>query len=444
MGIFKAYDIRGTYPDDLDEALACKIGYAAGQVIGGRTWAIGRDIRLSGQALAEAFVDGLRRAGASVVDLGLVATPMLTFSVVRYGFDAGAMVTASHNPKEYNGFKLVRQEGRPVGWDSGIEEIERQVGALASLPEPVPEATVTPRDVLDDYVEHLTTFVRKIEGLTVAVDASHGMAGLYMTQLFERFGARLVPLYFNLDGTFPDHGPNPMKAENLQDLQRTVREAGADVGIALDGDADRVVFVDEQANVIPCDLIIALLAREALSKQSGETVVYDVRSSWAVREEIAALGGKPVMGRVGHSFMKRLLRETNGALAGELSGHYYFRENHFADDGAIAAIKLLNLCCQEGRSLSQLLKPLQRYFASGEVNSDVEDKQAKIAQIKAKFGAGKVAELDGLSVEFGDWWFNVRPSNTEPKLRLTVEARTRELMEQKRDELLAVIRAESH
>jgi len=442
MGIFKAYDIRGVYPTELDEEIARKIGTCAGKLIGGRTIGVGHDMRLSGEALSDAVIDGLLRAGVNVIDLGAIATPMLTFSVVEYGFDGGVMVTASHNPKEYNGFKMVRKEGKPVGWDTGIAEIEKQVATLTKLPDRAPRAKVARRDSLGDYVDHLMSFVRGIKDITVAVDAAHGMAGLYMPKVFARLKAKLVPLYFNLDGSFPDHGPNPMEAENLEDLQHAIREQHADVGIALDADADRVVFIDEQARPIPCDLIIALLAKEALSEHPGQAVVYDVRSSWAVREEIAALGGKPVMGRVGHSFMKALLRETNGVLAGELSGHYYFRDNHFADDGAIAAIKVLNLLCRERKALSELVRPLQRYAASGEINSDVPDKDAKIAEVKAKFGqGGRIVELDGLSVEFADWWFNIRPSNTEPKLRLTVEAKTKPLMEQKRDGLLSVIRA---
>jgi len=443
MALFKAYDIRGLYPSELNEEIARKIGFCFGKLIGGETYGIGRDMRLSGKSLMDALVDGLMRAGIKVIDLGMVATPMLTFSVVKYGLDAGIMVTASHNPKEYNGFKMVRKGGLPVGWDTGIEELQKMVSKLEAMPKPQPEARVTEKSPLEDYITHLLSFVRGAEGLTVAVDTAHGMAALYAETLFEKLNCKLVPLYLDIDGNFPDHEPNPLKPENMRDLQKAVRETNADIGMEFDGDADRVAFVDEQGTIIPCDLIIALLAKEALSESPGRTVVYDVRSSWAVREEIEALGGEAVMGRVGHSFMKGLLRETNGLLAGELSGHYYFSDNHFADDGAIAAIKVINLLCKQKKPLSELVKPLKRYFASGEVNSDVADKEGKIAELKEKFGSGNITELDGLSVEFDDWWFNVRPSNTEPVLRLTVEAKTEDLMEQKRDDLLCVIRSGS-
>lgn len=442
MGIFKAYDIRGLYPGELNEELARKIGYCAAQVVGVGTYAVGRDGRRSGPALSEAFSDGLLRAGCHVVDLGMVATPMLTFAVAHYGYDGGVMVTASHNPKDYNGFKLVRKEGKPVSGDTGIADIESRVVRLGVLPPRPGGARKVQRNCLDDYVGHLMSFVRGIGGLAVVVDASHGMAGVYLPKLFERLEeVSLVPLYFEPDGDFPDHGPNPMEAENLRDIREAVRREGADLGVIFDGDADRVVFIDEQGEPVPCDLVIALLARQALAEHPGAAVVYDVRSSWAVREEVAALGGKPVMGRVGHSFMKALLREVDGVLAGELSGHYYFRENHYADDGAIAAIEVMNLLSRERKSMSALLKPLRRYFGSGEINSDVADKDGKIAEVRKRFAhGGRVIELDGLTVEFDDWWFNLRPSNTEPKLRLSVEAKTRELLERRRDELLQVIR----
>ncbi len=439
MGIFKAYDIRGLYPEELNEELAEKIGLAAGNFFGGKTIVVGRDMRRSGPALAEALIRGLTRAGKDVVDIGSVTTPMVTFAVARYGYDAGLMVTASHNPAKYNGIKLTAKGAEPVSYDTGINQIEEMV-ASGNLPEAPTKGSVTSRDILADYIEHLLTAARDIRGLKVVIDAGNGMAGMLMPPLFEKLDCELVPLYFELDGTFPHHEANPLKPENIVDLQKKVVEVGADVGVAFDGDGDRVAFVDEHGEAISCDLITALIAREVLKDDPGAHIIYDLRSSWVVREEIEAAGGKPVISRVGHSFIKRMMRQKDAAFGGELSGHYYFRENFYCDSGAFALLKVLSLLSTAGKPLSELVRPLKRYYASGEINSEVEDKDAKIEELARLYAAGEAHRLDGLTVEFRDWWFNVRPSNTEPVLRLVVEAKSRERMETMRDQLLARIR----
>ncbi|HUT34058.1 MAG TPA: universal stress protein [Planctomycetota bacterium] len=440
MGIFKAYDIRGVVPEELDEALAEKIGAAAGRFFEGRTVVVGRDMRVSGPAIAEALIRGLTRSGKDVVDVGMVTAPMIPFAVAKYGYDGGIMVTASHNPRQYNGFKLTARGPEPVGYDSGIGEIERMV-TQGTLPPAEKPGSVTRRDVLPDYLEHVLAAAKGVEGLKLAIDAGNGMAGYLMPPLFERIpGVEVVPLFFEVDGTFPNHEGNPLKAENTAELRRKVVETKAQLGVAFDGDADRVVFVDERGQAIPCDLMTALIARQALQESPGSAILYDLRSSWAVREEIEACGGVPVVTRVGHSFIKRLMRDKDAAFGGELSGHYYFRDNFYCDSGAFALLKVLSLVCREGKPLSELIRPIQRYHASGEINSEVADKEAKIEELARAYAGGRALRLDGLSVEFEDWWFNVRPSNTEPLLRLVVEAKSREHMEIRRDTLLRQIR----
>jgi len=439
MGIFKAYDIRGLYPEELNEDLAFQIGAAAGRFFAGQAIVVGRDMRRSGPTLGDAILRGLVHSGKDVVDIGAVTSPMVTFTVAKFGYDGGMMVTASHNPAKYNGIKLCGKGAEPVSYESGIDEIERMVTG-GDLPPAEKPGTVTQREVLPDYLDHLAAAAGEISGLKLVIDAGSGMAGYLMPPLFERIDAEVVPLYFELDGTFPHHEANPLKAENLVDLQKKVVEVNAHLGIAFDGDADRVAFVDEHGDAVSCDMITALIAREVLKDSPGATILYDLRSSWAVREEIEACGGVPLMTRVGHSFIKRTMRDHDAAFGGELSGHYYFRDNFYSDSGAFTLLKVLSLLCREGKPFSELIKPLKRYHGSGEVNSEVEDKDGKIAELARAYACGRSYELDGLSVEFEDWWFNVRPSNTEPVLRLVVEARTRERLEAMRDQLVARIR----
>ena len=439
MSIFKAYDIRGIYPDDLADELAEKIGTAAAHMLAGRTIVVGRDMRVSSPAIAAAVIRGLTRAGADVVDIGQVTSPMVTFAVAQFAYDGGVMVTASHNPARYAGMKLCRKGAEPVSYDSGIDEIERRVrdDDLPAAPAP---GSVTPRDVLPEYLDHLAQAAEGIHDLKLVIDAGNGMAGMLMPRLFERIDAQVVPLYFELDGTFPNHDANPLKPENLADLQERVVDEGADLGIAFDGDGDRVAFVDESGQAVACDITTALIAREVLRTQAGAAIIYDLRSSRAVREEIEACGGVPVISRVGHSYVKRTMRDRDAAFGGELSGHYYFRENFYCDSGAFTLLRVLSLLCREAKPFSQLVAPLQRYHSSGEVNSEVADKDACIEDLARAYACGNAYRLDGLTVDFADWWFNVRPSNTEPVLRLVVEATTRERMETMRDTILARIR----
>ena len=439
-GIFKAYDIRGLYPDQIDETLAEKIGLAAGNFFKGKAIVVGRDMRASGPALARAIIAGLTKAGKDVVDIGSVTSPMVTFAVAHFGHDGGVMVTASHNPAKYNGIKLSEKGAEPVAYDTGIDQIEAMATGAAEMTEAAEPGKHSRRDVLPDYLDHLTALAGDIHGLKLVIDAGNGMAGYLMPPLFERIACEVVPLYFDLDGTFPNHEANPLKAENLVDLQQRVLAEKAHLGIAFDGDGDRVAFVDETGEAVACDLITALIATQVLKDSPGSAILYDLRSSWAVKEQIEACGGKPVMTRVGHSFIKRQMREHDAAFGGELSGHYYFRENHYCDSGALALLKVLALVTREGKPFSELIAPLKRYFASGEINSEVVDKDAKIEELAEAYGDGEVLRLDGLSVVYGDWWFNVRPSNTEPVLRLVVEAKSREHMEIRRDTLVRQIR----
>jgi phosphomannomutase len=439
MAIFKAYDIRGVYPDELNEETAEKIGLALGAIIDGKTIVVGRDMRESAPDMQDALIRGLTQAGKDVVNIGRVTTPMVTFAVAKYDYDGGVQTTASHNPSEYIGFKISRAHAEPVSYETGINEIERRV-TEGDLPKAEKQGSVTERDILDDYLDHVMAAAGEIHGLKVVIDAGNGMAGYLLPPLFERLDAELVPLYFEPDGTFPNHEANPLKAENLKDLQAKVTGENADLGVAFDGDADRVSFVDETGEAIPCDLVIALIAREVLASEPGATILHDLRSSWAVAEEIQDCGGTSVETKVGHSYIKAAMREHDAAFGGELSGHFYFRENFYCDSGAITLLKVLTLLCREGKPLSELVAPLRKYYGSGEINSDVEDKEGKIEELAHFYDCGHLSRLDGLKVTFDDWWFNVRPSNTEPKLRLVAEAKTKERLDAMVEHLLEHIR----
>ena len=439
MGIFKAYDIRGVYPDELDEEIAEKIGAAAAHVIGGKTIVVGRDMRLSGQKLAEAVIRGLLSAGKDVVDIGEVTSPMVTFAVAKFGYDGGVMVTASHNPGRYNGAKLCAHDAEPISYGTGIDRIEQMI-ASGDIPKADTPGKVAQRDVLPDYLAHLWAHVGNVSDIKLVIDTGNGMAGKVLTPLLEKIDVEMVPLYFEIDGTFPNHEANPLKPENLVDLQKKVVEAGADFGAAFDGDGDRVMFVDEKGNAVSADMVTALIGLDLLRDHPGSTILYDLRSSWAVREELETAGGKPLVTRVGHSFIKATMREKEAIFGGELSGHYYYRDNFYCDSGAFTLLKVLTLLCRKRTPLSQLIAPLARYAGSGEINSEVVDKEAKIEELAAAYADGRQSRLDGLSVEFDDWWFNVRPSNTEPVLRLVVEARSREHMALRRDTLVRQIR----
>jgi phosphomannomutase len=445
--IFKAYDVRGVYPNEVNEEAARAIGAAFAAYLDARRIGIGRDMRLSSPALAAAFIDGATAQGTDVVDYGMIPTDMLYFAVARDGLDGGVEVTASHNPKQYNGLKMVRREALPLSGEAGIGEI-RDLIAQGRLPAPAAtRGTVEARDVLEAYVAHVLSFIAPaiVRPFHVVLDAGSGMAGLVAPRLFERLPCRTTRLCFDIDGRFPNHEANPLIEENRRDIVERVVAERADIGIAWDGDADRCFFVDGAGEFVSGDFITALLAEAFLLKAPGSTVIYDLRASHAVRDVAAAHGGTALINRVGHAFFKRRMRETNAIFGGEVTGHYYFRDNFYADNGFIPALLILELMSKKGLGLRDLLESLRsRYFISGEINTALSSMEAvpeKLVLIATRYGDGRQSSLDGISVEYADWHFNVRPSNTEPLLRLNLEASTPQLMAEKRDELLALIRA---
>jgi len=439
--IFKAYDVRGTYPDQLDEEVAHRVGRAVVELTKTQRVIVARDMRSSSEPLSTAFISGAMTQGADVLDLGLASTDMMYFASGRFALP-GAVFTASHNPAKYNGIKLCRAGAVPIGEDTGLLDIKGMVAASSFSPGRRP-GSVERGDVSRDYVDHLIGLVDvgAIRGLTVAVDAANGMGGLTVPMVFDRLPVDLIPLYFELDGTFPNHPADPIQPENLKDLTRTVLDTGADIGLAFDGDADRVFLVDEKGEPVSGSLTAAIVAQTILQKHPGEKVIYSLTCSRVVPEVIRENGGEPIRSRVGHSFIKAVMADTGAIFGGEHSGHYYFRDHYRADCGLLAALNVLEVLARAGRPLSEVLEPLRsRYWASGEINSEVADKKAAIDAVAATFPPAGRDWTDGLTVDFDDWWFNVRPSNTEPLLRLNVEARDRAAGEARRDEILAIIR----
>ncbi len=435
-GIFKAYDIRGIYPEQLNEAMAEKIGRAFVTFTGAKKVVVGRDMRPHSEPLFAALTKGLMAQGADVIDIGLCSTPMSYHANGKLGADGSIMITASHNPGEWNGFKLCRAEAVPISGVTGIADIEALVAA-DRWTEPEHKGTLSTYDIAAEYAKFLRSYAKFDKKLKVVVDYANAM-GIYEIKGIEDM-FEIIPLYKELDGTFPNHEANPLHLETLDAIRAKVVEIGADFGAAFDGDADRCGFIDNEGNIIPMDLFTALIAQDTLSAGSA-TILYDLRSSWAVKESIEAHGGKAVMSRVGHAFIKNQMREENAVFAGELSGHYYYRENFVAESQGLSMIKLANLICKTGTPVAELVKPLKKYFQSGEINSKVADVAPVLNKIREKYADGRMFELDGISVEYSDWWFNVRSSNTEPLLRLIVEAKDQATMTAKRDELLALIR----
>jgi phosphomannomutase len=438
--IFKAYDVRGVVPDDLDADLVRVIGAAFARWSGARSIVIGRDCRLSSPELALAIAEGASASGVDVVDLGLASTDLLYFASGSLDMP-GIMLTASHNPKQYNGLKFCLAGARPVGEETGLRTIREMVeqGPRPAAREP---GSVRTQDLLGAYVEHVLSFidVTAMRSFTIVADTANGMGGLVVPAVMERLPVKLHHLYPELDGTFPNHPADPIDPENQKDLKAAVLEHGADIGLAFDGDADRVFLIDEHAQDVSGSLLTALVAISMLEHEPGAKIVHNLICSWTVPEVIREHGGEPVRTRVGHSFIKQVMAETGAIFGGEHSGHYYFRENYRADSGLIAAVAALGELSKADRPLSELLAPLRRYVASGEINSVVDDPVARIEEIAAHFAPGTQDRLDGLTVEFDDWWCNVRPSNTEPLLRLNAEARTPELLAEKTAEVLALIR----
>jgi phosphomannomutase len=441
--VFKAYDVRGIYPAELDEDGAHAIGRAFVEQFSPQRIAVGRDMRLSSPSMATAVMDGAAAAGADVLDIGLVGTEMVYFAVGGLGLDGGVMVTASHNPKEYAGMKIVRAGALPVGGDSGLLDVAARASSGA-WHRTSPPGTVSEYDIWPAFVECVLSFIDPtgLRPLKVVIDAANGMAGTMLPPVLEHLPVEVVRCYFEPDGSFPNHEPNPLLLENREFIVRKTLDEGADLGVAFDGDADRCFFVDDTGEFVPGDFATAIFAEGTLEREPGATIIYDVRASWAVPDTVARAGGVAVVNRVGHAFIKERMREVDAAFAGEVSGHYYFREFSQADTGVVPFLVMLERISKGGTRLSELLRPFrEKYFITGELNTPVDDVPGKLEELEERFGPeGTVSHLDGLSVEADDWHFNVRPSNTEPLLRLNLEARSQELMERKRDEVLAVIR----
>jgi phosphomannomutase len=444
--VFKAYDVRGLYPQEVTEDLFRQLGRAFVAHLGPGRFAVMRDMRLSSPSLSSAFIEGAVAQGGHVIDYGLAGTDMMYFAVAADGLDGGAQITASHNPKQYNGCKMVKKAAFPLSGESGIKEMKEMLiaGTL-----PPPEATPgsrTTAEILPRYVEHVMRFIDPaiIKPFNVVLDAGSGVAGFIAPPLFDRLPCRTTRLCFEVDGTFPNHEANPLIEENRRDITERVIAQSADVGIAWDGDGDRCFFLDGDGEFIAGDFVTALLAEALLIKNPGATIIYDVRASYAVKDIVAKYGGRALMNRVGHAFIKERMRREDAVFGGEVTGHYYFKDNFYADNGFIPALMMLELMSRKGQSMRELLKPLrEKYFISGEINTKVASLAVaaeKIDALAREYGQGNVYRLDGISAEFDDWHFNVRASNTEPLLRLNLEGLTPEIMEKRRDEVLGIIR----
>ncbi len=449
MKVFGAYDIRGVYPDALNEEITYKAARALVVYLDARAVAVGRDMRLSSPALAEAALRGIADQGAQAIDLGMTSTDELYFAVGKFGYPAGIMITASHNPGQYNGLKMCREEAIPLSDKSGLEDIRDSI-LQNDFPTPAQTFPIQKVDVLDAFVEHALGFVDigKIRPMKIVADAGNGMAGMVLPRVFAKIPqCELIPLYFELDGHFPHHPASPIEPENMEDLQRAAQSHSADIGVAFDGDADRMFITDENANLIDGATVTAMVATSMLRKHPGSTILYNLISSRDVPEAIERAGGKAVRTRVGHSFIKPQMRSENAIFGGEHSGHFYFRDNFYADSGLIAFLHVLELLSEEHKTVSELAAPFHTRFSSGEINTRFESQSAvkakvqEIVQTYERQPGASVDMLDGVTVNFSDWWFNVRGSNTEPFLRLNVEGDTAVRMEHGRDEVLAVIRA---
>ncbi len=440
--IFKSYDVRGIYGSELSDELAYKIGRAFVAELGATSIVVGRDMRPSGENLFAAFARGANEAGADVTDIGLVSTDALYFAVGKYDFAGGVMITASHNPAQYNGMKLTRDRAQAISLETGLGAIRDRI-ATGNLGEPAATpGKISHRDVLEAFATHCLTFIDPagIKPFKIAIDAGNGMAGLTVPHVFERLPCEVVPLYFALDGTFPNHPASPIEPENMVDLQKAVLEHGCDLGVAFDGDADRMFIVDEKGALVGGDTVTALVAINTLRRYPGAKILYNLICSRSVPEEIARHGGIPVRSQVGHSLIKKIMRDEDVVFGGEHSGHFYFRDNWFADSGMIALLQCLEVFSDANKPVSEVIAPIDNRFRSGEINSRVTDIPGTLARLAEHYAGGGIDYLDGLTVAFPDWWMNVRPSNTEPLLRLNVEGDTLAAMEQHRDEALALIR----
>jgi len=446
-GIFKAYDIRGIYPDQLNEEDAWKIGCAAARFLrsllrgyergqaASQSLCVGRDMRTHSEALAKALIDGMNSTGANVIDIGMIDTPQMYFAINHLGTCGGVQVTASHNPAKYNGFKISGLDAKPIGGDTGLKDIEHIAMALLHTKGKA-TGTVDNRDLTAEYKKHVLKFLRSnVKKMKIAIDASNGMAGKMVPAIFGKLPVEIIELNFEHTGKFK-HEPNPLVEKYLAELKRAVKKNKCDFGVCFDGDADRLMMVDEKGDTIGCDLMTALMVPYFLEKDPKSTVVYDLRSSRVVVEEIIKHGGTPRRERVGHAYMKKALRDSHSVFGGELSGHFYYRDNFYADSGMITLVHVINIVSEaDDVPISELIGPLRRYHSSGEMNFTVENKQAKMDEMARRYSDGQIDQLDGVTIVFKDWWFNCRPSNTEPLLRLNIEAKSKELLDEKLAEI---------
>ena len=441
--IFKRYDIRGSVPAQLNDDIAYAIGRAFVEVLDRKNICIGRDMRPSGEAFMAALSRGAVDAGANVTQVGLISTDAIYFAVGHYGFDGGIMITASHNPAEYNGFKFCREEAIAISIETGLAEIRDTALAGNFKPDAARKGTIARQDILEGFADHCLSFIDDIAAIKpfkIAIDAGNGMAGETVPRVFGRLPCEVIPMYFKLDGTFPNHPASPIEPENMVDLQRAVKERGCDFGVAFDGDADRMFLVDEKAQLIGGDIVTALVGIDTIRLNPGAKILYNLICSRSVPEAIEKAGGIPVRSQVGHSFIKKTMRDENVPFGGEHSGHFYFKRNWFADSGMIALMQCLNVFSRAKGPVSSVIAPIDKRSRSGEVNSKVSDIPDTLKRLQAHFHDAKIDRLDGITIEYEDWWMNVRASNTEPLLRLNVEGDTKELMERHRDEALAIIR----
>lgn len=440
--LFKSYDVRGIYPSEINEEIAYGIGRCFVPLIGGARVAVGCDMRPSGTALFEAFARGATEAGADVTDVGLVSTDALYFAVGKYGFDGGVMITASHNPAQYNGMKFTRANAEAISLDTGLSTIRDQLLAK-NLPDGGSRiGSISQRDILDDFAEHCLSFIdrRSIKPFKIAIDAGNGMAGATVPHVFKHLPCEVIPMYFELDGTFPNHPASPIEPENMVDLQAAVKKHGCDLGVAFDGDADRMFIVDEHGTLIDGSAVTTLVALNTLRKSPGAKILYNLICSRTLPELVAAAGGVPVRSQVGHSIIKKMMREQDIVFGGEHSGHFYFKDNWYADSGMIALMQCLEVFSESGKPVSETIAPVDTRVRSGEENSRVADIPGTLARLRSKYAGAKIDDLDGVTIAYPDWWMNIRASNTEPLLRLNVEGDTDAIMRKHRDEALAIIR----
>ena len=444
--IFKAYDIRGIYLDQFDEEDAWKIGCAAARFLpslvsgyergqaNSRSICVGRDMRTHSRALSNALIKGINSAQIDVIDIGMIDTPQMYFAINHLGACGGVQVTASHNPAKYNGFKISGSNAKPVGADTGLKDIEHIAMALLHTKGKV-TGSVRKRDLTAEYKKHILKFLKpKTRKLKIAIDASNGMAGKMVPAIFSSLPVKIIPINFEHTGKFK-HEPNPLVEKNLRQLKTAVKKESCDFGVCFDGDADRLMMVDEKGKTIGCDLMTALMVPYFLKVAPKSAIVYDLRSSLVVPEETIKNGGTPRRERVGHAFMKKAMRDTHAVFGGELSGHFYYKDNYYADSGLITLVHVLNIVSEANTPISRLIKPLRRYYSSGELNFKVENKQAKMDELAKRYNDGQIDHLDGVTVRYKDWWFNCRPSNTEPLLRLNIEAKSKKTLEEKLAEI---------